>query len=99
MKDYHRGNEIEYSQGAYRYKDTLERVSDKTDRSCGYCGKENTKEGHDGCLGELPGLMNACCGHGNSRESYIQFLDGECIIGAEAITIQSIMVNQKDKTI
>ena len=43
------------------------------DKSCGYCGKDNTPEGHDGCLGTLPGLMNACCGHGIESGTYVQF--------------------------
>lgn len=87
----HRGHQIEYSGGAYRYKDTLEKVSDNPSRECGSCGLANTKEGHDGCLGELPGIMNACCGHGNLKGAYVQFLDGFCIRGGNAIGIQTIL--------
>lgn len=29
--------------------------------------------------------MNACCGHGQVRDAYIQDWDGECIRGEEAI--------------
>jgi hypothetical protein len=25
-----------------------------------------------GCLGTLPGVTNACCGHGNPNDAYIQ---------------------------
>lgn len=91
----HRGHQIEYSQGAYRYKDTLGKVSDNPNRACRYCGLSNTKEGHDGCLGELPGLMNACCGHGNLNETYVQFLDEYCIRGFHASIIQSILKQYK----
>lgn len=42
------------------------------DRKCGHCNLPNRSDGHDACLGELPGVMNACCGHGK-REPYVQF--------------------------
>ena len=54
---------------------------------CGHCGKNNTKEGHDGCLGTLPNVMNACCGHGQINEAYIQYWDGTCIRGDSAKAI------------
>lgn len=54
------------------YKDTMTpTVGDE--RPCGHCGKPRTKEGHDACLGTLHGVMNACCGHGESRNAYIQY--------------------------
>ena len=50
------------------------------DRSCGKCGKSFVPTDGDGevdpCLGVLPGVANACCGHGTKRESYIQFENG-----------------------
>ena len=51
---------------------------------CGHCGKADTRDGHDGCLGALPGLMNACCGHGADNETYVQFLDGVIVSGVSA---------------
>lgn len=48
----------------------LDGVSKKV---CGYCGKKRTTEGHDGCIGTLKGVMNACCGHGEVRMAYVQF--------------------------
>ena len=41
--------------------------------ACTHCGKERTAEGHDGCVGTLPNVMNACCGHGKVNEAYVQF--------------------------
>jgi hypothetical protein len=38
-------------------------------RACGHCGSVATTEGHDACLGTLPGALNACCGHGTTREA------------------------------
>lgn len=40
---------------------------------CGNCGLHRTKQGHDGCIGELEGVMNACCGHGQDSVAYVQF--------------------------
>lgn len=52
---------------------------------CGHCGLARTPEGHDGCLGTLPDVMNACCGHGGQAEgAYVQFLDGTRIADDEA---------------
>lgn len=44
---------------------------------CNRCGRKRTKEGHDPCLGTLPGVANACCGHG--AEGYINFENGVVI--------------------
>lgn len=30
-------------------------------------------DGHDACLGEIPGAVNACCGHGYIDVAYIQY--------------------------
>jgi hypothetical protein len=46
-------------------------------RPCGKCGKERTPEGHDACLGTIPGVVNACCGHGDDKAAYIEFENGK----------------------
>ncbi len=33
-------------------------------RPCPQCGRMPTPEGHDACLGTIPGAAGACCGHG-----------------------------------
>jgi len=53
--------------------------------TCGHCGKRRTPEGHDGCIGTLDNVMNACCGHGEDNVAYVQFWDGTCIRGQEAL--------------
>lgn len=58
---------------------------------CDHCKLEYGPEGHDACLGELIGLMNACCGHENKDMAYVQFLDGECIRGEDAIIIIEVL--------
>lgn len=40
---------------------------------CLHCKKSRTKEGHDGCIGTLENVMNACCGHGDIKNAYVQF--------------------------
>ena len=57
------------------------------ERNCGFCGKCNTLEGHDGCLRTLPNIMNACCGHGIEKDAYLQYWDGKILSGKQAIDI------------
>jgi len=58
---------------------------------CKYCKEYKTYEGHDGCLGELIGISNACCGHGGGNEAYVQFYDGTVVSGGDATIIQAIL--------
>lgn len=60
-----------------------------TDGYCIHCGipEELDDRGHRGpdpCLGHLPGVTAACCGHGSRRDSYIRFRDGTIIRGFKA---------------
>jgi hypothetical protein len=41
---------------------------------CPKCNKQRTLEGYDPCIANLPGVRNACCGHG--APGYIQFENG-----------------------
>lgn len=88
--DQWRGHTI-YKKGSdWVYADTQKPVHLNPDRPCGFCGAANTIEGHDGCLGTLPGaVMNACCGHGNPYEAYIQFDDGHRISGSLLLALES----------
>ena len=79
-----RGHPIVYVNREWLYVDTMTPTVGN-ERSCGHCGKNNTNEGHDGCVGILPAVMNACCGHGESGEAYIQYLDGSDIRGQAAV--------------
>lgn len=40
---------------------------------CGHCLLPGRSDGVDQCIGRLPGVMNACCGHGETRWAYVQF--------------------------
>lgn len=81
---YLRGHKIELLNGAYVYSDTKEPTIGN-ERDCGYCGLANTREGHDGCLGTLPNVMNACCGHGDVKQAYVQFDRNNAIYKDEAV--------------
>lgn len=43
---------------------------------CDRCKLPCTKEGYDGCLGRLPGAVQACCGHGHQNNAYVVFAPG-----------------------
>ena len=72
-QDSHRGHQIVLAGDVWLYADTGELVSENPDRPCGHCGLPNTPEGHDACLGTVPGAINACCGHGVAAAAYVQF--------------------------
>lgn len=84
-----RGHDIETDiDDLWVFADTGQLVSeDKNNRPCSHCKKNDTQDGHDGCLGTLKGLMNACCGHGVESDAYIQFLDCECLRGKPALIV------------
>lgn len=92
------GNDVYYCEESNKWlyiSDNEPVATQYPERPCGNCGKKYTKEGHDACLGTLIGTMNACCGHGDLDECYIQFLDGECIRGEDAKIIQDILKKYK----
>jgi hypothetical protein len=65
--------------GDLRKKIARERLRRET-ISCAACGQLPTPEGHDACLGTLPGVRAACCGHGKSK-GYVLFESGLLISG------------------
>ena len=44
---------------------------DITKDRCRVCGDLRTPELHDPCIARLPGVMQACCGHGRAGRAYI----------------------------
>lgn len=50
------------------------------DLPCPRCGEGRLDGGEDACLGHLPGVKYACCGHGQ-EEGYITFENGVTIRG------------------
>lgn len=58
---HHRGHPIVWINGDWFYADG---VPTSPERPCPRCGQPPTPEGHDACLGTIPGVSAACCGHG-----------------------------------
>ena len=87
MTDHLRGHPIERDNtGQWIYTDTRQPTATTWQaRPCGHCGQPNTSAGHDACLGTLPGVDNACCGHGDERLAYIQYTNGTEKRGADAL--------------
>ncbi|SCG85625.1 hypothetical protein [Methanobacterium congolense] len=67
------------------YEDTGSEVGDRTQRPCVRCGKKPDPEGYDACLGKLPGVKYACCGHG-VEEGHIIFENGTTLKGCFTVT-------------
>jgi len=65
--------------GLWVYCDTGIAVAECPDRVCGHCRLPNQPDGHDACLGNIPGVMNACCGHGDPDMAYCQLSDGRLV--------------------
>lgn len=59
---YKRGWPLVYRDGRWVYEDTGEPIDEE--RPCRRCNKMPTEDSHDACLGTIPGLVSACCGHG-----------------------------------
>lgn len=91
-----RGHPIYYDGQCWRYKDTGEKTLGN-ERPCAACSLVRTPEGHDGCLGTLPGVSNACCGHGQPNEAYLQLSDGSDIRGFDALDMIDKMIEKRDK--
>ena len=84
VKSYFRGHPIIFVKEKWLYEDTKEPIPGYggKNRPCVKCGKTfdgSYKGDADPCLGVLPGVDNACCGHGIKAESYIRFTNGTVI--------------------
>lgn len=79
-----RGHPIYWDGERWRYCDNHQPTVGN-ERNCGECGKARTPQGQDGCLGTLPGVTNACCGHGHQAEAYVQFTNGGEMRGMDAV--------------
>jgi hypothetical protein len=74
IKSISNGYSIEHINNEWIYSDTKENINIK--RLCKYCGREQSIEGYDGCLGYIPNVVSACCGHGIEKP-YVVFENGE----------------------
>ncbi len=84
-RSHFRGHPIIWLDNKWLYEDNKEPIPGwgGENRPCIKCG--STKWSGDGevdeCLGILPGVDNACCGHGVPKEAYIRFTNGVTIRG------------------
>ena len=67
VKAYINGHDCAFENGAWQLPANVE--------TCPRCGCTNKQDNPDGCLGLLPGVVSACCGHG-VEEGYIIFENG-----------------------
>jgi len=74
-----RGHKIVYRDGAWLYASNGMAVN-HDDTPCTRCGRDPV-DGHDACLGTLPGVTSACCGHGDVAVAHITFTNGITIEG------------------
>ncbi len=75
------------------YKDNGLSVIESDPRACTKCGRKSGYREPDLCLSKLPGVKNACCGHGDIKNAYIEFDNGIVVRGFE---IQIIKWDKKD---
>lgn len=94
-RGYFRGHRAFWDGENWRYSDTGEIAGFGYEvRPCKKCGRlfEGSNVGKpDPCLGNLPGVKNACCGHGVAKESYICFTNG--------LIIRGFVVEQEQKAL
>lgn len=85
MKSTFRGHSIIWDGAAWLYADTKEPIPGYSgeSRPCNKCGANEWTQtaGYDECLGKLPGVVHACCGHGDRDAAYIVFRNGVVIRG------------------
>jgi len=89
-KSHHRGHSMYFDRVAHewRYTDDDTLVKNNWEkRPCGKCNEYITADGHDPCIANLPGVRNACCGHGEDSSAYVQFDDGRYASGEKAISV------------
>lgn len=65
-RSYSRGHEIVYRDGKWVYADTVATLSNE--RPCKQCGRKPIND-MDACLGRLPSVEAACCGHGRPKDA------------------------------
>ncbi len=84
-----RGHQIIYVNNRWLYEDTREPIPGYGGeaRPCKKCGSESWSGTGDvdACLGLLPGVDNACCGHGDRSQAYIRFTNGVVVRGFEVV--------------
>jgi hypothetical protein len=72
----HRGHSVSYIASSWRYSDGAPMGS--IERPCVECGEIAASfDAPDPCLGYLPGVRSACCGHGVTDAYSLPAVPGE----------------------
>ena len=85
-----RGHELRLTGRHFVYADTGEKLDRDNVRPCKQCGKHPVNDGHDACLGALPGVSFACCGHGTA-DGYIEFTNGT-VLRFRASSVEAVVI-------
>ncbi len=91
VKSLWHGHKIERINDRWQFADSG-KPTVGSQRPCGRCSEHLTAEGHDACLGMLPGVENACCGHGVIGDAYVWMSDGRRLQGRDAITLMGKLI-------
>ena len=71
-----RGHKVYYNKEKQEWLYSDDDTSTSVERPCKRCGHMPLENGEDWCLGHIPKVKNACCGHG-VEEGYIQLENGK----------------------
>ena len=83
MEGYDKGHKIIYINDNWVYADNEEKSNNFNPRPCIRCGEGGEI---DHCLGRLPGITAACCGHGTGS-GYLAFENGTVIRFGDIIEV------------
>lgn len=87
QRSYFRGHPIIFINNKWVFEDNYELLpgygGNPKPRACKKCGSKHEMHESDSCLGDLPGVDNACCGHGVREQAYIRFTNGTIVRGFE----------------
>ena len=79
----YKGHLIVWKNRQWVYEDNNVPVEEES-RPCAHCGADILT--HDACIGRIPNVKGACCGHGDPSKAYIVFKDGKRITGEKVWT-------------
>ncbi len=82
------GHPVSLVDDDWQYEDGTSATHADSIKPCKKCRKRNggyNNEDPDPCLGRLPGVKFACCGHGNREDAYILFDNGLVVQGFDKI--------------
>lgn len=83
---YYNGHRVwEDQDGHFRYFTDDTSIREDPYRACPLCGSEPTPEKHDACLGTLPNVLFACCGHSVIDMAYVKLEDERIMRGYHAL--------------